>query len=71
MRKNKEHLKAMTKVKIRMTPSKYAKKKGLSPGRITQLKDKLETESIDGRWFVIDCDKSDKALEEAKSRRKY
>ena len=54
-----------------MTPSKYAKKKGLSPGRITQLKDKLETESIDGRWFVIDCDKSDKALEEAKSRRKY
>ena len=60
----------MTKIKI-MTPSAYAKHKGLSPGRITQLKDELETQELGGRWFVVDGIKSNNILEKYKEKRKY
>lgn len=42
-------------------PGAYAKHIGVSPGRVTQVKNKLDKEEVVGGWLVIDTAKN-KAL---------
>lgn len=48
----------MNKNKL-ISPSLYAKTKGVSAAWISKSKDLLVTEEIGGKWFVVDCKEND------------
>ena len=50
------------------TPSEYARLKGVSPARITALKNKLAKKEFAGKWFPIDCPFNDNFFEKPKNR---
>lgn len=50
--------------------SDYAKLKGVTAGRISQLKNKLMKQTLANKWAVVDCSENDRLFQRPAHNRK-